>query len=148
MIRRSITYKITQRLAPIAVALSLQACAVIHFENGPVVPDPSPDTGIDWTFGLLSDADAMPELQYDAASSIRYRRWYHHALFSIAEVSNPLQLKVDCSGLEWNQITTEVTPTDFLFGLTDNILLYNANSWALDLWSPWSIEYSCRDRRR
>lgn len=133
---------------PVVAALSLQACAVIHFENGPVVPDPSPDTSFDWSLGLLSDADAMPDLQYDAASSIRYRRWYHHAIFSLAEISNPLQLKVDCSGLEWNQITTEVTPTDFLFGLTDNLLLYNANSWFIDLWSPWSIEYSCRDRRR
>ena len=134
-------------VAAIAIG-SLQACAVIHFENGPVVPDPKPDTGFDWSLGLLSDSDAMPDLQYDAASSVRYRRWYHHGIFSIAEVSNPMQLKVDCSGLEWNQITTEVTPTDFLFGLTDNLLLYNANSWALDLWSPWSIEYSCRDRRR
>ncbi|KZZ40613.1 hypothetical protein A3758_21355 [Oleiphilus sp. HI0118] len=141
-------YKAPKRLTPIICAACLQACAVIHFENGPVVPDPSPDIGFDWTLGLLSDSDAMPDLQYDAASSIRYRRWYHHAIFSLAEISNPLQLKVDCSGLEWNQITTEVTPTDFIFGLTDNILLYNANSWALDLWSPWSIEYSCRDRRR
>jgi hypothetical protein len=141
-------YKAPKRLTPIICAACLQACAVIHFENGPVVPDPSPDIGFDWTLGLLSDSDAMPDLQYDAASSIRYRRWYHHAIFSLAEISNPLQLKVDCSGLEWNQITTEVTPTDFIVGLTDNILLYNANSWALDLWSPWSIEYSCRDRRR
>lgn len=140
-------YRVNQRLILLGAIVSLQACAVIHFENGPVVPDPSPDTGFDWSFGLASDDNALPDLQYDAASSVRYRRWYHHAIFSLAEVSNPLELKVDCSGLEWNQITTEVTPTDFLFGLTDNLLLYNANSWALDLWSPWSIEYSCRDRR-
>jgi hypothetical protein len=141
------TSRVTQKLTVIAAILSLQACAVIHFENGPVVPDPNANAGFDWSFGLFSDDDMIPSLQYDAASSVRYRRWYHHAIFSIAEASNPMQLKVDCSGLEWNQITTEVTPSDFVFGLADNLLLYNANAWALDLWSPWSIEYSCRDRR-
>lgn len=139
--------KLTKRLSIIFAIFGLQACAVIHFENGPVAPDPSENNGFDWSFGLFSDDDVISNLQYDAASSVRYRRWYHHAIFSVAEASNPLQLKVECSGLEWNQITTEVTPTDFVFGLADNLLLYNANAWALDLWSPWSIEYSCRDGR-
>lgn len=124
---------------------TLQACAVIHFENGPVVPDPKPETSFDWTLGVF--AEDMPDIQYDAASSIRYERMYHHAIFSIAELSNPLQLKLECSGLDWNQITHEVTPLDFVLGLADNALLFNANSWALDLWSPWSITYSCRELR-
>ena len=137
--------RVTRALILVAI-LSMQACAVIHFENGAVVPDPGAQQGFDWSFGLFGDADELPRIQYDAASSVRYRHWYHHGIFSIAEVSNPLQLGVDCSGLDWNQITTEVTPIDFVVGLADNLMLYNANSWALDLWSPWSIEYSCRER--
>ena len=126
-------------------SISLSGCAVIHFENGPVVPNPKPETSFDWSLGLFTDD--MPDIQYDAASSVRYRKWYNHAIFSIAEVSNPLKTKEVCAGLEWNQITTEVTLSDFMFGLIDNALLFNANSWALDLWSPWSIEYSCREFR-
>jgi hypothetical protein len=131
----------TIKLAVLASALSFAGCSTIHFENGPVVPDPVPDMGFDWTMGVF---DEDPSLRYDAASSVRYRRWYHHAIFSIAELSNPLQTGLECSGLEWNQITTEVTFLDFVAGLADNLLLYNASSMGLDLWSPWSIEYSCR----
>jgi hypothetical protein len=128
-------------LALLAAAVLLTGCSTIHFENGPVTPDPVPDQGFSWTMGLFDDD---PSLQYDTASSLRYRRWYHHAIFSIAELSNPLQTGIECSGLDWNQITTEVTFWDFVAGLVDNALLYNASSVGLDLWSPWSIEYSCR----
>jgi len=128
----------------IAATISLSGCSVIHFENGPVVPDPKPEQSFDWTLGMFTED--MPDIQYDAASSVRYRKWYQHAIFSVAELSNPLQLNKECSGLEWNQITTEVTPTDFVFSMLDNAILYNASSAWLDLWSTWSVEYSCRER--
>lgn len=133
--------QLLSRISALLIPFVFSGCAVIHFENGPVTPDPRPEQGFDWTFGFGSEE---PDLQYSAGSSVRYRRWYHHAIFSIAELSNPLQFSVDCAGLEWNQVTTEVTPTDFIFGLADNALLFNASSAGLDLWSPWSIEYSCR----
>ena len=136
--------KVLSKVSCVAAAISLQACAVIHFENGYAVPDPQ-ESSFDWSFGLVGEDE--PELEYNAESSQRYRRWYHHAIFSFAELSNALQLKVDCAGLEWNQVTTEVTPLDVVLGLADNALLLNASSAALDLWSPWSIEYSCRDER-
>ena len=83
---------------------------------------------------------------YDASKSIRFRKWYHHGFYQIAEISNPLETSQVCVGLDWNQITTEVTPFDVLTGLLDNALLLNASSAGLDLWSHWSIEYSCRSR--
>ncbi len=135
--------KILQLMALVCV-MSLNGCAVIHFENGPVTPDPETREVMSWefwSFGLLGD-DQRANL--DEADSLRYRRWYHHAIFQVAELSNPLETTKVCRGLEWNQITTEVTPFDAFVGLLDNALLFNASSAALDLWSPWSIEYSCR----
>jgi len=136
--------------ATLAALLTIQSCAVIHFENGVATPDPVPEQSVDLTFGLFSDedpADLEAQIYADqlgAEDSVRYSRWYHQAIFSIAEVSNPLQLNVECAGLEWNQITTEVTFWGAIIGLTDNALLFNASSAALDLWKPWSLEYSCR----
>lgn len=122
--------------------LTLSGCAAIHFENGEVVADPE-DREFSLTYGLFEDEE---ESDYDYNGK-RYRKWYHHTTLQIAELSNPLETSLVCSGLEWNQVTTEVTPFDAVIGLIDNLLLWPASSAALDLWSPWSIEYSCRDQR-
>lgn len=117
------------------IAMS-QGCAVIHFENGEVVPDPVPSL-----FDFSSD---VSEDDLDASSGKRYRRWYHHSIYQFAELSNALETSQVCVGLDWNQITTEVTPVDVVVGLLDNALFYNASAMGIDLWSHWSIEYSCR----
>ena len=119
-------------------------CAVIHFENGDVAPSPYEPSLISsetLSFGLIESSERD---QFSDSDSLRYRRWYHHAIFQVAELSNPVELDQVCRGLEWNQVTTEVTPLDAFFGLLDNALLYNASSVGLDLWSLWSVEYSCR----
>jgi len=129
------------RLVIILVIAQLSACASIHFENGSVIPDPEP---FSITFGLFED-DKIRAL--DASTSIRFRKWYHHGLYQLAEISNPLEITEVCTGLAWNQITTEVTPFDVIAGLLDNALFYTASSMGIDLWSPWSIQYSCRHHR-
>ena len=123
---------------------SINGCAVIHFENADVVPSPiklHPLSPEKLSFGLIESDERE---QYSESDSLRYRRWYHHAVFQMAELSNPVELDRICRGLEWNQITTEVTPLDAIFGLLDNALLYNARSAGLALWALWSVEYSCR----
>lgn len=131
------------QLAAAITTLQLSACAVIHFENGTPVPDPDAYE-FSLTFGLFEDDAELAE--YDT-SATRYRKWYHHGIFQIAEISNPLETSLVCAGLDWNQVTTEVTPFDAVVGLLDNVILWPAASSGLDLWSPWSIEYSCRDQR-
>ncbi len=131
-------------LSGLLLLLQSSGCAVIHFENGEVVPDPEANRPFSFTFGVFEDDEFR---NYDASSSIRFRKWYHHAILQIAELSNPLETSQVCVGLDWNQVTTEVTPFDAFAGLLDNALLWNAASAGLDLWSPWSIEYSCRDPR-
>lgn len=131
------------RLSALTLALSFSGCAVIHFENGDVIPDPQAQSPLSLSylsFGLLGE----PPIPMDKADSVRYRRWYHHAIFQVAELSNPVQLNEVCRGYDWNQVTTEVTPFDAFVGLLDNAFLYNASAAGLDLWSPWSVEYSCR----
>ncbi len=130
------SYKLlTATLLTVAISLS-QGCAVIHFENGEVTPDPEPAF-----YDFISDA---PE-QLDASSSKRYRQWYHHSIYQFAELSNALETSEVCIGLDWNQVTTEVTPWGVVIGLLDNALFYKASAMGIDLWSHWSIEYSCRN---
>lgn len=118
--------------------LQFTGCAVIHFENGTVIADPN-DRGI---YESLFGEDTPPEI--DPGRSIRFDKWYHHGFYQIAEISNPLDLNRVCPGLDWNQITTKTGPIDTLVGLIDNIILIPAASAGIDLWSHWSIEYSCR----
>ncbi len=131
--------------AILIAVLMTSGCAVIHFENGPAVPPPGDTGGFSFGFGLFDDEEELAQ-QSQMVEALRLRKWYHHGIFSIAEISNPLEIGQACIGQEWNQVTTEVTPLDALLGLADNALLLHANSAGLDLWSPWSIEYSCRDR--
>ena len=121
--------------------LNLASCAVIHFENGPVVPDPEP---FSFSFGIFDDDELSP---YDASISVRHRKWYHHAVYQTAELSNPLETSQVCVGLDWNQITTEVTPFDAVMGLLDNALFIYSSSVGLVLRSVWSVEYSCKEQR-
>lgn len=121
-----------------ALFFQLTGCAVIHFENGDVVADPNDHGFISNVFGN-DKAEAI-----DPGSSIRYEKWYHHGFYQIAEISNPLDLNRVCTGLDWNQVTTETTPLATLIGLIDNVILIPASSAGIDLWSYWNIEYSCR----
>lgn len=112
-----------------------QGCATIHFENGEVLPDPEP--------AFYEIFTETPE-DLDSSSGIRYSRTYHHSLFQLAELSNALEMSQVCVGLDWNQVTTEITPIDIVLGLLDNALFFHASALGIDLWSPWSMEYSCR----
>jgi hypothetical protein len=116
---------------------ALSSCAVIHFENGEVAPDP------DSLSSEITDNELSP---YDASTSTRHRKWYHHSLYQFAEISNPLEISQVCTGLDWPQVTTEVTPFDAVMGLLDNAIFISAASIGIDLWSPWSIEYSCKEQ--
>lgn len=118
--------------------LNLTGCAVIHFENGEVISDPN-DRGI---MAAVFGSDEPPAV--DPGSSIRFEKWYHHGFYQIAEISNPLDLNRVCTGLDWNQVTTSTDPIDVLLGLLDNAILIPASSAGIDLWSHWSMEYSCR----
>ena len=126
--------KTTQKIFFLTLLLSLSSCAVIHFENGEVVPDPD-------TFSFENAIQP-----YDINISARHRKWYHHSLYQFAEISNPLETSQVCIGFDWNQVTTEVTPLDTVMGLLDNALFISAASIGIDLWSPWSIEYSCKEQ--
>ena len=122
----------------ILLCLKLSGCAVIHFENGDVIPDPNDHGLIGNLFGTYISESIDP------GSSIRYQKWYHHGFYQVAEISNPLDLNRECSGLEWNQVTTNTNPISVLIGLVDNIILFPASSSGIDLWSYWNMEYSCR----
>jgi hypothetical protein len=131
------SHKITSLLA-FCICIQFSGCAVIHFENGDVIADPNDRSLFDSVFG----EEKVPSI--DPGSSIRFDKWYHHGFYQIAEISNPLDLNRVCTGLDWNQVTTKTGPIDTLVSLIDNIILIPAASAGIDLWSHWSMEYSCR----
>tara|TARA_R110000850_G_scaffold114682_3_gene229589 strand:+ start:101 stop:511 length:411 start_codon:yes stop_codon:yes gene_type:complete len=118
--------------------LQFSGCAVIHFENGEVIADPNDSISYNT---LFSD---NKNLEIDPGRSIRFDKWYHQGIYQIAEISNPLDINRVCPGLDWNQVTTKTGPIEALFGLLDNVILLPASSAGIDLWSFWSVEYSCR----
>lgn len=125
------------QILTLLIITSLSSCAVIHFENGKVVPDPD----------SFNFDDPQSEYDsYDAITSIRHKKWYHHSLYQFAEISNPLETSLVCTGLDWNQVTTEITFLDAVLGLLDNAVFMSAASIGIDLWSPWSLEYSCKEQ--
>lgn len=126
------------RLIFAAIISGLHGCAVIHFDNGE--PLPPPDTFFNSMPYWFNDEE-RPELRSTEPQS----SMYHHGIFQLVEFSNALELDHICTGLEWNRVTTEVTPINLILGLADNALLGHFSSAGLDLWSPWTIEYSCRE---
>tara|TARA_R110001592_G_scaffold91754_4_gene268267 strand:+ start:5260 stop:5679 length:420 start_codon:yes stop_codon:yes gene_type:complete len=125
----------------IFVCIQFNGCAVIHFENGDVIADPNKREFLDTLFVFGKEEKT---LSIDPGSSIRFSKWYHHGFYQVAEISNPLDLNRVCTGLDWNQVTTQTDPVDTLISLADNIILIPAASAGIDLWSHWNIEYSCR----
>lgn len=117
--------------------IHFSGCAVIHFENGEVVPDPYADN----VFGSFFENQEAP---LDPGNSFRFAKWYHHGFYQIAEINNPLDFSRVCAGLDWNQVTTKTSPFKVIVGLLDNAILIPAASAGIDLWSAWGIEYSCR----
>ncbi len=61
--------------------------------------------------------------------------WHHLALFGSIEVSPPFALSYNCDDKEWNKITIEKT---FLNGIA------SASIEGVNLYSPWTVRYSCR----
>jgi hypothetical protein len=125
------------RILSMAFLLQLTGCAVIHFENGEVVPDPFEEN-------VFGDFFVSDEEKLDPGKSYRYAKWYHHSFYQVAEINDPLDLSRVCTGLDWNKITTDTSPLKVLVGLLDNAILIPASSAGIDLWSAWGIEYSCR----
>lgn len=122
----------------LGVLASLQGCAVIHFENGEALPPP--DTFFNSMPYWFSEDTRPAERSTEPESSM-----YHHGIFQLVEFSNALELDHICTGREWNRVSTEVTPFNLVLGVADNALLSHFSSAGLDLWSPWTLEYTCRD---
>lgn len=125
------------RLALLVILVQFTGCAVIHFDNGDVAPDPFAEN-------LFGDFFVGDEEKLDPGNAYRYAKWYHHSIYQLAEINDPLDLSRVCPGLEWNRITTDTSPLKIVVGLLDNAVLIPASSAGIDLWSAWGIEYSCR----
>jgi len=80
-------------------------------------------------------------------------RWHHNFIFSLIEVSPPLDLKRSCHGSDWEAIKVERNFLNVLAGLVsgsviDAALTTESFKFGLGgaIWDPWSIEHLCRSK--
>ena len=97
-------------------------------------------------FGLLSVLCAgCSTIQFQNGPSTQPREisneWHHIAAFSLMEVSDPVDLTDRCNGKAWDTVTTERTFINGLAGMIDSLII------GVDLWEPWTVEYSCRESK-
>lgn len=105
---------IQKAIAGMLVAVAASGCSTMHFNNGP------------------------GQVPTDTQSE-----WHHTAVMSLWEVSSPVDMKERCKGKDWTVVTTERSFSNMLVGSVDNVLLA-FKATGLDLWSPWTVEYSCK----
>ena len=105
---------IYKAIAGMAVIVAASGCSTMHFNNGP------------------------GQVRTDTQSE-----WHHTAVLSLWEVSSPVDMKQRCNGNDWTVVTTKRSFSNVVFGSVDNILLAT-KATGLDLWSPWTVEYSCK----
>ena len=72
----------------------------------------------------------------DADIRVDSTEWHHVGVFGIMELSRPIDFQERCEG-DWNSITSKATFVDWLAGSVDNLV-------GLDIWQPWTVQYSCK----
>mgnify|MGYP000409786742 CR=1 FL=1 len=62
--------------------------------------------------------------------------WHHNIVFSLVEVSDPVNLKQECGDQEWSSVKTELSFLNGLAsGITGIVVPY--------IWYPKTVEVSC-----
>ena len=82
-------------------------CTTIHFDNGNVS---SPSTVTE--------------------------KWHHNAVLALIEVSEPVNLKNECSSGDWSSVKTQLS---FLNGLASSFV-----NQLGPIWYPKTVEVSCK----
>ncbi|MBI4598442.1 MAG: hypothetical protein HY737_08600 [Candidatus Omnitrophica bacterium] len=75
----------------------------------------------------------------DAATPETNSEWHHTVAFSLVEASDPVDLHDRCNGKPWHDVMVERSFLNGLAGSIDSLIV------GVDLWEPWTVEYSCRD---
>jgi len=63
-------------------------------------------------------------------------QWHHLMFMGLIELSEPMDVEYNCGNQQWDSITIERT---FLNGIANSLI------WYINVYSPWSITYECRD---
>ena len=88
---------------------------------------------------ILSVGCSTIQFENGKSSSALYKNseWHHLAAFTLLEASDPVDLHDRCNGKPWETVTTERTFLNGLAGMVDSLII------GIDLWEPWTVEYSC-----
>lgn len=73
-----------------------------------------------------------PEL----GDTVKREQWHHLAIGSLVEVSKPFDVDYHCDDKQWEKISVKLTLPN---------VLANSTLPYFSLYSPWTIEYECRE---
>jgi hypothetical protein len=66
-------------------------------------------------------------------------RWHHTTLNGMVEISKPLDIRDVCGNKAWTQITTELTPYNFMAGVLVPSVPFVVS------YSPWTNRVQCHE---
>lgn len=100
-----------------ALSASLMGCSVMHFKNGSI------------------DGDEQPR-----------EKWHHNFAYSLYEGSPPIDLKSECEGRAWSNVTTKETLVTGLAGGADDAVTAGIlKGGGINLWDPQLVVIECGD---
>jgi hypothetical protein len=91
----------------LSASLFVSGCTTIHFDNG----------------------------QQLATNNVTTQKWHHNVVFSLYELSEPVNLDKECVSAPWASVKTEKT---FINGLAASV----TNSIG-PIWYPKTVEVTC-----
>lgn len=100
----------------LSLGLFLSGCSVMHFKNG--------------------SAESSGKI---------HEAWHHNVAYSLLEVSPPIDLKTQCEGRGWTQVTTQETLITGLAGAVDEAITGLFVPGGINIWDPQFIQWTCSE---
>ena len=69
--------------------------------------------------------------------TVERKQWHHIAVGGLVEISKPFDFDYYCDEKQWEKLTVELTFA--------NLLAHTTAPQVPTLYSPWTIEYTCRE---
>lgn len=93
------------------------------------------------TTGLLSGCSTInfekkQKNDVEAADAVTYSNWHHNIVFSLIEVSSPVNLNNKCGKKSWSSVKTELS---FINGVAGGLVNYLIGP----IWYPKTVEVTC-----
>lgn len=73
----------------------------------------------------------------EVGGNVERTQWHHIAVGGLVEISKPFDYSYYCDDKQWEKLTVELTFA--------NLMAHTSAPQLPTLYSPWTIEYTCRE---